>query len=317
MLSRCLGSVFLGLLLSLSLLQNVEATITAVFESPADGQPVAGIGTVQGFTFSDTAGVTIAEVALAVDDTFVSTIPCCSERGDVAAAFPEAPAEHTLNSGFGITQNFNLTSPGEHTLTLTITDSSGTQVTRTHTVTVIQPGGFEFLDHVDLSAASAERQGQEIVLSNVQIRDAASQQAAVIDARLRWFQNRQGLGLVEATTVGPANTLKTSRPWLTELRQAKTSAVSLAPIAAVDNPGNGDTVAGAALIQGFAFARAGRSISRVQLFIDGEPSFTIPCCSDRADVAAAFPEEAERPEQWFGVTFNYGLLSSGVQSVDG
>lgn len=305
----------LVLVLGLSLSSSVSAALFAEFEGPADGQPVAGIGTIQGWAFSDTAGVSITAVSLVVDGTVVGSIPCCSERGDVAAAYPELPPENTLNSGFGITQNFNLISPGEHTLTLTITDSSGAQATRRHTVTVVQPGGFEFLDRVDLSEASAERQGQDIVLSNVRIRDAITQQAAVINARLRWFRNRQGLGLVEATTVGPASTMKTARSWLTELRQAKTSAASLAPIAAVDNPGNGDTVAGAALIQGFAFARTGRSITRVQLFIDGEPSFTIPCCSDRADVAAAFPDEPNALTSGFGLTFNYGLLSSGVHQL--
>lgn len=185
MLYSYLGSLLMGLFLTLGLATGGHATITVAFESPADGQPVAGIGTVQGFTFSDTAGVTITEVALSVDGIFVSTIPCCSERGDVAAFFPDLPAGNTLNSGFGITQNFNLTSPGEHTLTLTITDSSGAQATSMHTVTVIQPGGFEFLDQFDLSEASAERQGQDIMLSNVRIRDAASQQAVVINARLR------------------------------------------------------------------------------------------------------------------------------------
>ena len=310
-----LGSLLIGLFLNLGLATVSHATIITAFESPADGQPVAGIGTVQGWVFSDTVGVTITEVALAVDGTFVSTIPCCSERGDVAGAFPNLPAENTLNSGFGITQNFNLAGAGEHMLTLTITDSSGAQVTRIHTVTVIQPGGFEFLDQVDLSEATAERQEEDLLLSNVHIRDAITQQASIINARLRWFRNKQGLGLVEATTVGPASTIKTARPWLTGLRKAKTSAASLAPLASVENPGNGDTVAGSALIQGFAVARAGRSITRVQLFIDGEPSFTIPCCSDRGDVAAAFPDEPNALNSGFGVTFNYGLLSSGVHQL--
>ena len=276
---------------------------------------MAGIGIIQGWAFSDTAGETITEVALSVDGTFVSTIPCCSERGDVAAAFPGVPAENVLTSGFGITQNYNLTSPGEHTLTLTITDSSGAQVSRNHTVTVVQPGNFEFLDLVDLSEARAERQGQDIILSNARIRNAFTQEAVAITARLRWFRNLQGLGLVETTTVGPAKQIKTARPWLTGLRSAKASAASLAPRLMVENPDNEDTVSGVALVQGWAFARAGRSITRVQLFIDGEPSFTIPCCSDRADVAGTFPSEPNALNSGFRVTFNYGLLPSGVHQL--
>jgi hypothetical protein len=194
MIHGYLGSWLIGLFLNLGLATVGHAIIMTAFESPADGQPVAGIGTVQGWAFSDTADVTITEVMLSVDGTFASTIPCCSERGDVAAAFPNAPAESTLNSGFGITQNFNLTGAGEHTLTLTITDSSGTQVARTHTVTVVQSGGFEFLDQVDLSDATAEQQGGELLLSNVRIRDAITQQAVVINPRLRWFRNKQGVG---------------------------------------------------------------------------------------------------------------------------
>jgi len=99
----------------------------AVLEGPEDGQEVAGIGIIRGWAFSDTAGVSITQVTLVVDGTSVTSIPCCSERGDVVAAFPQLPSENTLNSGFGITQNYNLNTAGTHTIGVEVRDSSGAQ----------------------------------------------------------------------------------------------------------------------------------------------------------------------------------------------
>jgi hypothetical protein len=300
-----------GVWLSIGAQQGAEAAIRAELEGPADGQEVAGVGIIRGWAFSDTVGVQITQVTLLVDGTVVTPIPCCSARGDVAAAFPQFPAANTLNSGFGLTQNYSLNTPGPHTIGVEIRDSSSAQYILTHTVTVVKPGGFEFLDLVDLSAASVSQQGQDIVLSGVRIRDKISQRALLTTARLRWFRNLQGLGLVEAITLGAASSEGTNRE---AVRAAQTSAAS-ALRAVLESPANGQSVSGIAVIRGWAFSAPKRSIRRMQLLIDGAPFFTIPCCSARGDVAAAFPSEPNARNSGFGITFNYGLLPAGVHTI--
>jgi hypothetical protein len=65
--------------------------------------------------------------------------------------------------------------------------------------TSLRLGGFTFLDQFDLTSASARIEGEDIVLSGVQVRDKASQQTKHIEVRARWFQNSQSLGIVAST----------------------------------------------------------------------------------------------------------------------
>jgi len=75
---------------------------------------------------------------------------------------------------------------------------TGASLTLNHGVTVVKPGGFEFLDQFDLSGATARIEGEEIVVSGVQVRDKATRQTRVVSVRLRWFQSSQALGIVAA-----------------------------------------------------------------------------------------------------------------------
>jgi len=45
--------------------------------------------------------VLISRVSSFIDGALIEEIPCCSERTDIADAFPQFPAENTLNSGWG------------------------------------------------------------------------------------------------------------------------------------------------------------------------------------------------------------------------
>jgi hypothetical protein len=91
---------------------------------------------------------------------------------------------------------------------------------------------------------------------------------------------------------------------------------TLANITAVfESPEDGHPVSGIAVIRGWAFASASSSVDTVELFIDGVRAFDIPCCSERADVAAAYPAEPYALQSGFGITFNYGLLPPGSHVV--
>ena len=305
-----------GLLWLILLLPTAAgAAVLSFFEGPEDGQSVAGIGIIRGWAFSDQPGVEIAEVRLVIDGADNVVIPCCSERRDVQAGNPGAPAENTLNSGFGITFNYGNLTPGAHTIGVRIRDSSGAQAASTHAVTVVRLGDFRFIDQVDLSSAAAVREGQDLLLSGVRIRDQNTQQVQIVDLRLRWFSSLQGLGVIGATTTGAAGlSAAVRRPAVIRPAQFK-GTLSGIRAAVLESPENAGTSAGIAIIRGFTFAAAGRTISRVQLLIDGTLSVTIPCCSVRADVAAAFPNEPNALNSGFGLTFNYGNLSEGVHNI--
>jgi len=168
--------------------------LTAFFESPEEGQVVSGIDVIRGWAFSDDPQALITVVQLFIDGQLAWTVPCCSKRGDVAAAFPSNP--HALTSGWETVFNYGTPSSGAHSVSVLITDSTGAVRTLTHPVSVVKPGGFEFLDQFDLSGATARIDGQNIVLSDVVVRDKASQQSKTIDVSLRWFESAQGLGIV-------------------------------------------------------------------------------------------------------------------------
>ncbi len=308
-----LRSIVLSCVLSVGLASTSQAAIQATFEGPGDGDDVAGVQIVRGWAFSDVTGTTITAVRLFIDGVLNTVIPCCSERGDVASSFPGEP--NALNSGFGLTLNFNLLPSGSHTLRLDIQDSSGATSSRTHTITVARPGDFEFVDMVDLSSATVSRVGQDIVLGGVRFRKAGTAQVAEVATRLRWLKGLQGLGIVGATA-GNAIQISSLQALAPPTIRAQTGAgLSGIVAAAVESPSNGQTGAGLAVIRGFVIVAAGRSIQRVQLLVDGNPSLTIPCCSERRDVATAFPTEPNALLSGFGLTFNYGLLSTGVHEL--
>jgi len=176
---------------------QAASAIVPYFEDPAPEQIVSGIRIIRGWAFSEEENVRIATIRLTTDFDSQSTIPCCSGRGDVAAAFPEQA--NALNSGWGATFNYGNLTAGPHTITVQMEDSTGVAVALAHNVTVVRLGGFAFVDQFDLSEATARVEKEDIVLGGVVVRDKASQQTKTIEVRLRWFESIQGLGIVAAS----------------------------------------------------------------------------------------------------------------------
>lgn len=294
-------------------MQSAYAALMAELEGPANDQPVSGIGIIRGWAFSDSVGVRISQATLRIDGKDITAIPCCSERADVQSAFPQFPAENTRNSGFGITFNYGNLTAGAHTIEVTIQDSEGARFDRSHAVTVAKAGDFSYIDQIDLNGASAERQGQDVVMTGLRVRDKVSEQEKRINARLRWFQNTQALGLVESSTSAATvqSTVSAEKRSGLLVKATETSVAASIRYAALESPNHGDTGSGIAIIRGWAIAPSGQTIRRVRLFVDGEPSITIPCCSLRSDVAAAYPTEPNAANSGFGGTFNYGNLIQG------
>lgn len=99
--------------------------ITVLWElpGPGDGAVAAGKSNVQGWAWSE-AG-TIESVELWVDFEKQQTIPCCSERGDVQAAFPNAP----LETGFSAVVSWERYEPADYEMFVTVRDSAGNSET--------------------------------------------------------------------------------------------------------------------------------------------------------------------------------------------
>jgi len=168
--------------------------IVTLIESPDNGQAVFGINVLRGWAFDEDPKATVHTIRLTVDDTPVTVIPCCSGRGDVAATFPKNP--NAGNSGWGITFNSANLPAGPHAIGVQIESSAGALVSQSRQVTVVKLGGFEFIDLVDFTDATARIEGEDIVVSGVHIRDFVSQQTTTVQLRLRWSVNSQSLGVI-------------------------------------------------------------------------------------------------------------------------
>lgn len=297
-----------------------DSGIVSAFEGPGAG-PVSGIGIINGWAFAPEPNVQIERVELFIDGLFFGEIPCCSERGDVQAAFPDFPEANTLHSGWGITFNWGTLSAGQHTVRV-ITRNTIDQVVSSaeRIVTVVKPGDFEFVDRFDLSGAVASLDGEELTVEGVVVREKATQQEKEINARFRWFTTSQSLGMVQAETVLEFSSLLSTVYRLfaslsAQLRDlVETGSATAAPgiRGFFDNPGQNQPVSGIGLVQGWAFAEeSGATITEVRQATDGQPGVNIPCCSVRSDVAAAFPDNPNAVNSGWGATFNYGLLASG------
>src|SRR5262245_22567143 len=173
-------------------------TLFATLESQEDNSPVSGIASIHGWAFDSQSTGKVTEVALLIDGNPLGTIPCCSERADVQAAFSTLPTDNTLNSGWGMIFNWGRLPAGSHTMQLKITSATGGSLVETRTISVVKPADFEFLDQFDLSRAMVSIVGQELLVDGVQVRDKTTQQSQEINAHFQWMTSSQSLQMVEA-----------------------------------------------------------------------------------------------------------------------
>lgn len=304
---------------------GVPAEVRVGFESPQAG-PVAGIGVIRGWAFAEQAGVSINRVDLVIDGQVLTDIPCCSTRSDVEAFFPTFPAANTRHSGWGLTYNWGNLRAGPHTVQVKLYTTEGTEIsTAVRTVTVVKPGGFAFLDRFALSGATVALEGSELVVSGVVVRDKATQQEREVETRFRWQAGRQGFSLVEAETsavlaAGPSSwvgRLATLPARLLGWIAPTETQASPGVVATFEGPKANQPVSGVGVVNGWAFVEGpGERIAAVRLVIDGQPWGTIPCCSTRSDVAREFPEAPQALYSGWGLTYNYGQLSSGAHTFE-
>jgi len=86
--------------------------------------------------------------------------------------------------------------------------------------------------------------------------------------------------------------------------------------ASLGSPLNNETVAGIAIIRGWAFdTESAVQVSSIEIFVDGVSRGNIACCTARADVQAAFPNDVNAGNSGFGLTVNWGELSAGSHTI--
>src|SRR5205823_4176492 len=118
---------------------QAASSIIASFENPEAGQVVSGIGGIYGWAFAEQVESSIQELQLLIDGQTAGTIPCCSQRTDIATVFSAYP--QALNSGWSATFNYGLLDPGPHTIRIQLQDSAGNFLTLDHEATVVKVGG--------------------------------------------------------------------------------------------------------------------------------------------------------------------------------
>jgi len=180
---------------------SARAELKALFESPADGEKVAGVALIHGWAFDTEANVQISSVTLFIDDLPPLNVACCTTRLDVQAVFPSSA--NARNSGFGLTVNWGgLSAERSHTIRVEVrTTTGGVFVSDTRNITVVKPGNFVFLDrfnpNFDESLAVVEEDGA-LCIDRVEIRDKISGNTKVVKLRYRWQEACQCLTLISS-----------------------------------------------------------------------------------------------------------------------
>ena len=336
---RCVMlSIIVSLLLTGGATRMVWAGIRATLENPAKDQFVSGVMPISGWAFavSDDPDNPVAlpvTIQLSIDGQDSGEILCCVDRGDVQEEY----GEHALRSGFGQVFNFGLLegigegdeergkdqAKGRHRVRIEVSAEGVASKIIERTVTVVRPGGYEFLERPSLIGSTSPEintEAQEIMFHNVTFRDSTPESDETKSGELwvAWQPNIQGLGVVGSRTLSTGT--ETPPDGLEIPSPDDDSAIT----AVLENP-PGQTVhtqvtaGGIGMISGWAFTRnPDAEIDRVSLRIDGdtptEVGEEILCCSDRLDVKAAFPAVAP-PNTGFGGLINFNLIPSGARTI--
>ena len=329
-------SIISSLLLTGGVIHVAWAGIHAVLENPGEDQLVSGVRLISGWAFavSDDPDNPVAlpvTIQLSIDGQDYGEIPCCVDRGDVR----EEHGEHGLKSGFGQVFNFGLLegmgegseergtdqAEGQHTVRIEISAEGVASRIFEHTVVVVRPGGYEFLERPSLIGSTSPEintEAQEIMFQNVTFREKGSDETKTGELWLAWQPNIQQLGVVGSRilsdgTVTPPPPLNLRSP----NDESEITAVLENP--PEDNGHAQVTVGGVGMVSGWTFSeKGGAEIARVSLRVDGDPPLMIgeeiPCCSERADVRDAYPAVAPL-NTGFGGLINFNLIPSGTRKI--
>ena len=345
-------SIISSLLLTGGVIHVAWAGIHAVLENPGEDQLVSGVRLISGWAFavSDDPDNPVAlpvTIQLSIDGQDYGEIPCCVDRRDVQ----EEHGENALKSGFAQVFNFGELSgigegpeergadqaKGQYTVRITISAEGVESEIIEHSVTVVRPAGYTFLELPSLIGSTSHEinpETQELMLQNVTFRDKHSNERASGELWLAWQPNIQQLAVVGSRIVATGEDVTPVEEDETADGEEETTDgedgtadENASQITAVfENPPLLEatvvtqvTAGGIGLVSGWAFTRnPDAEIDRVSLRIDGDTPIEvgeeIPCCSDRPDVKAAYPAVAP-PNTGFGGLINFNLIPSGARTI--
>ena len=361
---RCvLLSMIVSLLLTGGVAHTAWAGIQAALENPGDRQLVSGVRLISGWAFavSDDPDDPVAlpvTIQLSIDGQDYGEIPCCVDRRDVQ----EEHGEHARKSGFGQVFNFGELSgigedpegraeqdqaKGQHTVRLEISAEGVASKIIEHTVTVVRPAGYRFLERPSLIRSTdpeIDTEAQEIMIQNVIFNDKHSNATASGELWLAWQENIQQLAVVgsrilvtdpgeeeaaagEEETVDGEDETASGEDETADGEDEASDGNNNEITAAFENPPplteeamvTQITAGGIGMVSGWAFTRdPDAEIDHVSLRIDGdtptEVGEEIPCCSDRPDVKEAFPAVALQ-NTGFGGLINFNVIPSGARTI--
>lgn len=292
-----------------------RAEIVANWETPTNEQRLTGIGLIAGWAYSTTPDTPVT-VKIFVDGADAGDIACCGERADVA----QAHGAQALRSGFGRGVNFSNLTAGDHTLRLEIRDNVSAPTIIERKITVIRVGGFSFLNSLNLLAAEANIDGQEIVIKHVLAQDSGTAgDSKEVTVRLAWQPETQTLALIRSENSGSsAQSAAVPQPPATIDRIVRAEGEADTILATLENPTNfaSSTVGGKGLVSGWAFSnKTGVSIASVHLRVNGVNLHTIPCCTARADVANGYKDFPQALSSGFAVVVNFNELPSAKYKI--
>ncbi|MSQ47905.1 MAG: YncE family protein [Deltaproteobacteria bacterium] len=293
-----------------------RAEIVANWETPTNEQHITGISLISGWAYSTTSNTPVT-VKILVDGTEAGDIACCGERADVAR---ERGAQALL-SGFGRGVNFSNLTNGNHTLRLEIRDNVAAPTIIERKITAIRVGGFSFLNSLNLLAADANIDGQEVVIKKILAQNSgdAPQETKEVTVRLAWQPRTQTLNLIRSENSGTsAQSAAAPQPPVVIERIVRAEEPADTIRATLENPPAfaSSTVGGKGLVSGWAFsATAGVTIASVHLRVDGVNVLTIPCCTAREDVAAGNKDFPQALRSGFATVVNFNELPSAKHKI--
>ena len=213
--------------------------------------------------------------------------------------------------------NFSQLTDGDHTLKLEMSDNVATPTTIERKITVVRVGGYSLLSNLSLLNADANADGQKVVITDASAQEQGTSNAQGVKLTLEWRQDTQALAIIESKNTSNTAT-QSLRTQATAQRMARAETAAEPITANLENPSDLSplTVGGKGLVSGWAFpVTAGASIVYVALRIDGTNIQAIPCCTNREDVASAYPNSPQALQSGFSTNVNFNELSSGSHTI--
>jgi hypothetical protein len=313
-------------------------------DSPPATGTVSGLVTVAGWAIDNTAfiGTAIGSVQVLVDGVVVGNATYGISRPDVCNAYPARPG--CPNVGFAYQWNTAALAPGQHTITISASDTDGTPDTGTASVTV-NVAAVPPTVHIDSPAPGSVLSGSTMVsgwaLDNTSaigspISAVQVQVDGAIVGNASYGTNRPDVCMAYPGRVGCPNigfsyqlnlaslsigshsitVSATDSDGIPDVGSASVPiTVAIAPPSVyIDSPAPGAVVSGTVTVAGWALdntSAVGTAISNLQVKVDGTVVGTVTYGSARPDVCSAYPGRPGCPNVGFTYALNTAAFSPG------